>query len=831
MELSDQEIASMKKEMSKIPVIELSLIEITKNLELRRLQFEKQQQVILMFMETKTKEGSMMSEQLSESMMRESPATNTKENERSSNREIGSKKADKKSNTEDNNGDRNKFKKVEMLAFSGEDLDSRLLRAERSKGLAKMMQLAQLVENREIIRGEGNLNGYAAGKYPPNSRGNSRTTGNTSINENRENTTFPIRTITLRGSNTNEVKREGTFKRLPASKFQARKEKGLCFKCNEKYSADHKCKMKDQKELWMFVVIDNNEEFEIIEEEETERKELNVVEARGVNTGCVVLSINSVVGLNDPGTMKVRGKLQNEEVIVLIDCGATHNFISEKLVKLLQLSTKETPHYGVILGFGKAVQGKRVCEGIEIQLDEWTVKDEFLPLEIGGRKVSIKGDPNLTKSRVSLKNMMKTWGEDDQGFLIECRVIELKKMSTIELNEDEGMCAVEESLTVVLENFIDVFEWLEKLPPNRSVEHHIHLKKDTNPINVRPYRALNNATIPDKFPIPVIKELFDGLSGASLFSKINLKVGYHQIRMNEEDIEKTAFRTHEGHYEFLVMPFGLTNALAAFQSLMNKVEYLGHIISEQGVEADPEKIKSVVEWPCPTNVREVCGFLGLTGEVEEAFEKLKKAMLTFPVLAMPDFSLPFKIETDASGYGIVVYKPGLENKAADALSRMPSVVNLYSLTAPTIVDLETIKEEYLTETHEWKVVPQEGVDYQKDKSGNWEMLIGWEGLPKYEATWERYEEVHRLYPDFHLEDKVPLITCEDCGGSGLCSECKGEGFVLKKLSDENAERARLAAKNMATRFTAALPKKWSYCSKCSSARSCSTCGGSGTLSS
>ncbi|XP_022152827.1 uncharacterized protein LOC111020449 [Momordica charantia] len=80
-------------------------------------------------------------------------------------------------------------------------------------------------------------------------------------------------------------------------------------------------------------------------------------------------------------------------------------------------------------------------------------------------------------------------------------------------------------------------------------------------------------------------------------------------------------------------------------------------------------------------------------------------------------------------------------------------------------------------------------------------------------------------------EEIPLRTCEDCGGSGLCSECKGEGFVLKKLSDENAERARLAAKNMATRFTAALPKKWSYCSKCSSARSCTTCGGSGTLNS
>ncbi|XP_022998903.1 uncharacterized protein LOC111493423 [Cucurbita maxima] len=80
-------------------------------------------------------------------------------------------------------------------------------------------------------------------------------------------------------------------------------------------------------------------------------------------------------------------------------------------------------------------------------------------------------------------------------------------------------------------------------------------------------------------------------------------------------------------------------------------------------------------------------------------------------------------------------------------------------------------------------------------------------------------------------EEIPLRPCEDCGGSGLCSECKGEGFVLKKLSDENAERARLAAKNMATRFTAALPKKWSYCSKCSSARSCSTCGGTGTFNS
>nr|GEX10758.1 putative reverse transcriptase domain-containing protein [Tanacetum cinerariifolium] len=192
------------------------------------------------------------------------------------------------------------------------------------------------------------------------------------------------------------------------------------------------------------------------------------------------------------------------------------------------------------------------------------------------------------------------------------------------------------------------------------------------------YRELNKLTVKNRYPLPTIDDLFDQLQGSSASSKIDLRLGYHQLRVHEEDIPKTAFRTRYGHYEFQVMPFGLTNASAVFMDLMNrvckpyldkfmiffiddiliysknkkehvehlklilellkkeelyakfskcefwisKVQFLGHVIDSKGIHVDSAKIESIKDWASPKTPTEICQFLRLARLLPQIYRGL-----------------------------------------------------------------------------------------------------------------------------------------------------------------------------------------------------------------
>nr|GEW52282.1 hypothetical protein [Tanacetum cinerariifolium] len=222
------------------------------------------------------------------------------------------------------------------------------------------------------------------------------------------------------------------------------------------------------------------------------------------------------------------------------------------------------------------------------------------------------------------------------------------------------------------------------------------------------YRELNKLTVKNCYPLSRIDDLFDQLQGSSVYSKIDLRSGYHQLRVQKEDIPKTAFRTRYGHYEFQVMPFGLTNASAVFMDLMNrvykpyldkfviliiddipiysknneeheehlklilellkkeelyakfskckfwilKVQFLGHVIDSKGIHVDPAKIESIKDWTSPKTRMEIRQFLGLSGYYRrfiEGFSKIANA----PILALPKGSENFIVYCDASHKGLV----------------------------------------------------------------------------------------------------------------------------------------------------------------------------------
>ncbi|GJZ53317.1 putative reverse transcriptase domain-containing protein [Tanacetum coccineum] len=262
---------------------------------------------------------------------------------------------------------------------------------------------------------------------------------------------------------------------------------------------------------------------------------------------------------------------------------------------------------------------------------------------------------------------------------------------------------------VVVRNFPEVFpDDLLGLPPSREFEFRIDLISGAMIVAKSPYhlapsemkelssqlRELQDkgfirpssspwgapVTIKNRYPFPRIDDLFNQLQGSQYFSKIDLRSGYHQLRVHEDDILKTAFRTRYGHFEFTVMPFGLTNAPAIKEEhethlglilelhkneklyakfskcefWLQEVQFLGHVINGDGIHVDLSKIEAVKNWEAPRTPSETQKNKTYDwGEKqEEAFQILKDKLCNAHVLALPDGPEDFIVYCDVSGLGL-----------------------------------------------------------------------------------------------------------------------------------------------------------------------------------
>ncbi|TYK18660.1 ty3-gypsy retrotransposon protein [Cucumis melo var. makuwa] len=469
------------------------------------------------------------------------------------------------------------------------------------------------------------------------------------------------------------------------------------------------------------------------------------------------------------GTLPVLGHY----ALVLFDSGSSHSFISsafvlharlEKKVKACQIEIArhvievtllvlDMLDFDVILGMDwlAANHASIDCSRKEVA---------FNPPSMASFKFKGEGSRSLPKV-ISTMRARKLLSQGTWSILA----------SVVDTREVD----VSLSSEPVVSDYPDVFpEELLGLPPHREIEFAIELEPGTVPISrapyrmapaelkelkvqlqelldkgfIRPsvspfgavvlfvkkkdgsmrlcidYRELNKVTIKNRYHLPRIDDLFDQLQGATVFSMIDLRLGYHQLRIKDGDVPKTAFRSRYGHYEFIVMSFGLTNAPTVFMDLMNRVfrefldtfvivfiddiliyskteaeheEHLRHVVSKAGVYVDPAKIELVTSWTRPSTVSELtrkgAPFVW-SKACEDSFQNLKQKLVTAPVLTVPDGSGSFVIYSDASkkvkDYNCeILYHPGKGNVVVNALSRKVShSAALITRQAPLDRDLE-----------------------------------------------------------------------------------------------------------------------------------------------
>lgn len=391
-----------------------------------------------------------------------------------------------------------------------------------------------------------------------------------------------------------------------------RRAKGLCFICGEKYSRDHKCR--DAVQLH-FV----QEMVEFLQQDDSDQQFYD--SSSQVDDQLMAISAAAMGDCKASATtMKLAVMFHGHRLLFLVDSGSTHSFLDSKLLSICP--TAKTLPVPVRVANGHILQCTHFLPNAS-----WTCTDatfstrfQFIPL---GSYDGILGLDWL----IQLGPMQVDWGQKWMAFPYHGQQVLLQGVLPAELAYTIVELSVvradstplQPEIQQLLAKFASVFADPTGLPPRRHHDRHIPLIPSARPISIRPYRVtpelkseiekqvqemldsgvitrsnspfsspvilvkkkgttwrmvvdyrhLNALTIEGKYPLPVIDELLDELAGSHWFSKLDLKSGYHQIRLAPGEEHKTAFQTHHGHFEFRVMSFGLTGAPATFQSAMN----------------------------------------------------------------------------------------------------------------------------------------------------------------------------------------------------------------------------------------------------------------------
>uniref|UniRef100_A0A8I7BBU6 Reverse transcriptase n=1 Tax=Hordeum vulgare subsp. vulgare TaxID=112509 RepID=A0A8I7BBU6_HORVV len=428
-----------------------------------------------------------------------------------------------------------------------------------------------------------------------------------------------------------------------------------------------------------------------------------------------------MAGIKTAKTMLLPVTINGERLTALVDTGSTHNFLSGDAMRRLALQPAGLEKFNVTIANGDRLACQGVARQVPVLIGDEPFSIDCVGIDLGCYDFILGFDFLSTLGPIlwDLDVMsLIFWREGGRRF----QWTGIGGSSAVTPQVQLMAAALDEAhplLADLLQQHSDIFDEPQGLPPARPCDHRFHLLPDTAPVAVRPYRypqlqkddlehqvavmlaqgiiriftspfsvpvllvrkpdgtwrfyidyrALNALTSKDKFPIPVVDEFLDELHGARFFTKLDLRSGYHQVRMHPDDIEKTTFRTHHGQFDFLVMPFGLSNAPATFQALMNdvlspylrhfvlvffddiliysaswaehlqhvaiifnelrahrlhlkrskcsfgttSVSHLGHVISADGVAMDADKVVAVAAWPIPRSPWALRGFLGLAG--------------------------------------------------------------------------------------------------------------------------------------------------------------------------------------------------------------------------